>query len=127
MTAIGGAPEEVTLDGRGFGVVADADVNRVKGGKQNEVKALGNNMAILVQKATSWMLSNLPIAIDNGNDDLGYLQELAERKGFWPVTIAWSDGTIDGGLGQIEGEISHATGSGTATLTLKGTGQLSPQ
>ena len=127
MTAIGGAPEEVTLDGKGFGVPADANVNRVRGGKQNEVKALGNQGAILIQKVGSWSLSSLPIAIDNESDDLGYIQELAERKGFWPVTIAWSDGTIDQGVGQIEGEVAHETGSGVATITLKGTGQLTPQ
>lgn len=126
MTAIGGSPVEATFDGRGYGCVADSDPKVVRGGKVNEVKPLGNGKAILIQKNNAWMLNSLVVAIDNESDDLGYLQDLANRKGFWPVTFEEADGTIVSGSGQIEGEIGHDVGSGTATINLKGEGQLAP-
>ena len=127
MTAIGGAPESVTLDGREFPVAADADVNHDKGGFSNEPAPNGNATARKIMTRKLWKLEGVNVAIDRGNDDLGYLQDLANRLDYFPMTITYPDGTIYQARGTISGDLMHATGSATASLTLSGPGELTPQ
>jgi len=127
MAAIGGAPESVTLDGREMPVAADADVSQSRGGYNNENQPNGNGTARLIKRRALWKLEGVTVAIDRGNDDLGYLQELANRLDFFPITITYADGVIYQGIGQLEGEVVHSTGSATASITIMGQGELTPQ
>lgn len=127
MAAVGGSIESVTLDGRTYSVAGDADVGRKLGGSENEVQANGDGTARLIKTRVTWALSDATVSVDDGNGDAEFLQELANRNGFFPVTITLSSGEIYQGDGQLTGEMPTQTQATTASLAIMGTGVLTKQ
>lgn len=127
MTAIGGAPESISIDGVELAVASDSDPEVSRGGRKVEVKMAQNGRSYKIITAVPWMIGGLQVLIDRSKDDLGFLQSISNRLEDVPIAITWPDGTVEAGLGTIDDEIKHSAGSATATIALKGGGELAPQ
>jgi len=125
--SVGGSIESVSFDGRSFAVPADADVNRKLGGSENEVLPNGDGSARLIKVVTPFSLDGLAVDVDDLRDDHTFLQALADGNEFFPVTIAYASGRIFQGTGQLTGEIQFSNQSSTATVSVMGTGKMTPQ
>ena len=128
MTAIGGAVEAVSLSGREFSVSAEATANRKLGGSSNEVKMNGNqSTARLVKTSMAWMLSGLEVEIDDARNDQEYLQDLADRKDYFDISVTFASGFTWNGTGQIVEEVESDQQNAIASLSLSGPGRLAVQ
>ena len=127
MAAVGGSIESVTLEGRTFSVPADAEVTRKIGGWENEVEANGDGTGRLIKTRVPFSLDGLTVSIDDTRDDAEYLQELQDRRDFFPVSITFASGKTYQGTGQITGEAGTGSQSTTADISIKGSGKLTPQ
>lgn len=127
MTAVGGSIESVTLDGRTFSIAADADSNRKIGGWENEVQSNGDGTARLVKTRVPSSLDGITLSIDDTRGDAEYLQELQNRKDFFPVSITYASGVVYQGDMQIVGEKQISSQNSTASLALMGQNELTPQ
>ena len=119
--------ESVSLDGRQFAVAADADSQRKVGGFENEVQANGDGTARLIKTRVPWGASDLTLDIDDDAGDHEFLQELADRNGFFPITATYASGAIWQGSGQIVGEVQVSSTNATASVGLQGAGQMTLQ
>ena len=118
MAAVGGSIESVTLDGRTFSVPADAEVTRKIGGWENEVEANGDGTGRLIKTRVPFSLDGLTVSIDDTRDDAEYLQELQDRRDFFPVSITFASGKTYQGTGQITGEAGTGSQSTTADISI---------
>ena len=119
---------EFSVNGRPFKCAADADGNTDMGGKENEFRANGDGVTgRFIQTAKGWKLSGINFAIDEDNDDLEFLQNIAD--GGKPVTMkaSYSDGTVRSGKGNVTGAIEVSSMNGTAPLTLEDPGKFQKQ
>ena len=127
MPAIGGSIESVNLGGRDFTVPADAEVQRKMGGYENELMANGNGTARLIKTRTTWSLDGLTVEIDDDRGDQEFLQELVDRKDYFPIVVTYASGVNYQGTGQIVGETQGSSQSATAAVSLMGPGALTKQ
>lgn len=127
MTAVGGSIEEVTLSGRPFKVPADNEVQISTGGFNNEVQPNGDGTARLIKTRVKNKMDGLLVEIDHTSDDLTFLQELADLKDFFVISVSLADGTVYQGQGQIEGEFQGSSQSATAAISLGGPLKLTTQ
>lgn len=124
MSAIGGSIEAVDLSGREFAVTAEATGNRKLGGFENAVNSNGNGSARTTKTRVPWMLSGLDLEIDDTRGDQEYLQDLANRKDYFDVSVTLVSGVTYNGTGQIVEAIEFDTTNSTASLSLSGPGSL---
>lgn len=127
MSGIGGPIGELTLSGRYFSVAEDAESNRKIGGDENEVQMNGDGTARLIKTVVAWSNDGLAVSCDDDNKDQEFLQSLADRKGFFDITVGYNNGAIWQGTGQIVGEIAYSSKNATATVALVGTGKFTQQ
>lgn len=127
MAAIGGSIETVSLDGRSFGVAADAEAQRKLGGFENEVMANGDGNARLIKTRVPMSLAGVTVEVDDDRGDHEFLQDLANRNDFWPVAITYASGKTYQGRAQITGELQSSSQSATAGFDLSGPGVLTVQ
>lgn len=123
----GGSIEAVTLDGRTFAVAGDADSQRKMGGFENEASPNGDGSARLIKTRVAWSLSDLTVDTDDQAGDSDFLQALADRNDFFPVTITYASGAIAQGTGQVTGELQASSQNATTALSLAGSGKLTFQ
>lgn len=127
MTAIGGSIESVGLDGREFAVAADAEAQRKLGGFENEVIANGNGTARLIKTRVPLMIDGLTIEVDDARGDHEFLQELANRNDFFPISITYASGETYQGRAQIGGDLQTSSQNASASIQLTGPGLLTRQ
>lgn len=127
MPAVGGSIESVTLDSRSFAVAADAEAERNLGGFSNEFQANGDGTGRMIKTRNGWTLSGITIEIDDMRGDSEYLQELADRPDFFPVTITYAGGQTYQGTGTIVEELTSSSQSATGDISLAGPGVLTVQ
>lgn len=127
MAAIGGSIESVALDGRGFAVAADAEAQRKLGGFENEVAANGDGNARIIKTRVPLAINGLTLEVDDSRGDHEFLQELADRKDFFPVAITYASGLTYQGRAQIVGELQTSSQNALAAVSLMGPGILTAQ
>lgn len=127
MSAVGGSIEAVSLSGREFGVLADAESNRKLGGWENEVRALGNSDAILIKTRVPLSVDGLTLETDDTRGDHEFLQELANRKSFFAVGITYASGVTYQATAQIVGELQVSNQTSSASVSLSGPGVMTKQ
>lgn len=125
--SVGGPIEEITLAGRSFAVAGDVDATRILGGRTNTVSPNGNGTARKIEEVRPWSLDGVNLSIDDTAGDHEFLQELAERKGFFPITVTLASGSVWSGSGTITGDISSSTQNTTASVGLQGPQRLERQ
>lgn len=124
MPGVGGSIESVGLDGREFEVAADAEAQRKLGGFENEVQSNGGGGARIIKTRVALKYDGLVIVIDDSRGDQEFLQELADRTDFFPITVTHASGITYQGEAMITGENPASTQNATAPVTLEGPGQL---
>ena len=127
MAAVGGSIESITLDGRNFGVAADAESQRKLGGFENEVQANGNGTARIIKTRVPLSLDGLTVECDDARGDHEFLQALTNRNDFFPVAITYASGRTYQGRAQIVGELQTSSTNATAAVSLMGPGELTLQ
>ena len=127
MAAVGGSIESVTLDGREFGVAADAEAQRKLGGWENEVQMNGNSTARLIKTRTALSIDGLTLDTDDDRGDQEFMQELADRNDFFPIAITFASGKTYQGSAQIVGDLQASNQSSMTAINLMGPGNLTPQ
>jgi len=127
MPAVGGSIESVTLDGREFAVTADADATRKLGGFENEFSMNGNGTGRVIKTRVGWSLDGVVIETDDSRSDQEFVQELADRNTEWPVATTYASGITYQGSGILVGENGASSQSASQTVSLMGSGKLTPQ
>lgn len=123
-----GSLVEFAVNGRSFKCAADADGNTMLGGKSNEFSANGDGISgRVIQTVMPWKFSGINFAIDDDNDDLEFLQNIADAGRQVPCKGVYSDGTVRSGQGIITGDIEVSSMNGTAPLTFEGSGKFQKQ
>jgi hypothetical protein len=123
----GGSIESVGLAGRTFSVAADADSNRKLGGWENELQMNGDGTGRSIKTRVGWLIDGLTLSVDDLRGDQEYIQDLKDRKDFYPIDITYASGAVYSGLGQVSGEEQTSSMSTTSALTLSGPGKLTRQ
>lgn len=127
MAAVGGSIESITLDGRNFGVAADAESQRKLGGFENEVQANGNGTARIIKTRVPLSLDGLTVECDDARGDHEFLQALSNRNDFFPIAITYASGRTYQGRAQVVGELQTSSTNATAAVSLMGPGELTLQ
>ena len=127
MAAVGGSIESVTLDGREFGVAADAEAQRKLGGFENEIQSNGNGTARLIKTRVPLGIDGLTLETDDDRGDQEFLQELSNRNDFFPIAITFASGNTYQGSAQITGDLQASSQSAMTAVNLMGPGTLTKQ
>lgn len=127
MSAVGGSIESITLNGRNFGVAADAEAQRKLGGFENEVQANGNGTARIIKTRVPLSIDGLTIEVDDGRGDHEFLQNLSNATDFFAISITYASGVTYQGRAMITGELQVSSQNATAAVSLMGPGELTPQ
>ena len=127
MSAIGGSPETLSVNGREFRYTADCDLSRKLGGFENEYAANGDSSARMLKTRVPWTCGGNIVEIDNDNGDQEYLDEVKNSPADVDITVTFVDGSTYGGKGNITGELSYSNQSATATFDLMGPGKMVKQ
>lgn len=123
-----GSIVEISIDGRSFKAASDADGSTKYGGIENEFQANGDGeTGRLIQTRVGWSLTGVSIAIDDENDDLEYCEEIKRSGRFVPIKAVYADGTVRSGRGNITGELTVSSMSGTADMSFEGAGVFAKQ
>jgi len=123
----GGSIESVTLAGREFAVAADAEGTRDLGGFTNELMPNGNGTGRQKKTRKPWTLASLVLDIDDTRGDHEFLQGLADRSDWFPITVTYVSGVTYQGSGGITGDLVVNAANTTADVTLSGPGKLTQQ
>lgn len=125
--SVGGSVDAIALEGREFAVAADADITRKLGGFENEAQANGNGTVRIVKLRVPWALGGVVIEIDDTRGDQEYIQGLANRNTNFAIAITYVSGVTYQGQGQITDEAPSSSQNTTATISLMGPGEITPQ
>lgn len=123
----GGSIEEVSIGGRAFSVPGDNEAQLKIGGFTNETQMNGNGTGRLIKTRVANGVDGLLVDIDHAAGDLIFLQDTANSKKFWDITVTLADGAVYQGKSQISGDFSGSTQSATAAITLSGPGTYTLQ
>lgn len=127
MAAVGGSIESVGLDGRQFAVAADAEAQRKLGGFENEIQANGDGTARIIKTRVPLMIAGLTVSTDDARGDQEFLQGLADRFDFFPISITYASGSVYQGTAIIAGELQSGSQNATTQFDLSGPGKLTRQ
>jgi hypothetical protein len=121
MSAIvGGSVRECSIKNRVFQCPADAAVKIRIGGDSNEVVATGGGNSIILKTTMVSSVEGLTVAIDNNNDDMTFLQSVADGSDYVTVTVTLADGNTYSGAMQITEPPELDTSKATCELKLAG-------
>lgn len=127
MAAIGGSILEITLFGRIFAVAADAEAQRKLGGWENEVQANGDGGARIVKTRVPLSITGLTVEVDDSRGDDEFLQELADEKDFFEISITYASGITYQGSAIITDTKETSSQNATCSISLSGPGKLTRQ
>lgn len=127
MAVIGGSIDSVSIDGREFSVAADAESQRKLGGWENEVMAYGNGDAGIIKTRVPLMISGLTLNVDDSRGDHEFLQDRADSKDFFALSITYASGVTYQGKATITGEMQVGSNNSTAAVSFGGPGKLTKQ
>ena len=123
----GGAPSEISIDGRIFTVAADSDITRDLGGFSKEIQMNGNGTSRDIMTRKAWMLDGCQISIDDDRGDQEFLQTIQNTPGYVPIVITYPSLISYEGEGTVSGDLGGSSQSTTATINLSGPGNLKKQ
>ena len=116
----GGDIKQLTIGGREFTVAPEASLKLSSGGKVNEAKLAGNKNTIITQKSRFAGFSDCTVIIDNENQDLEYLQGLADDASSVATVLTLACGIAYSGKLIVIGELDVDTMEGTLSLEMRG-------
>lgn len=110
----------MTIGGRYFKVAHDGSGNKALGGRNSEVQMNGDGSYRVVQTVMPGMFSDIQVEIDDGRNDLEYLQEWADEALPRACTVTTASNVTYTGDLVIVGEITKDETNGLATLGFQG-------
>lgn len=124
MAAIAGPAKTISISGREFRVVGDADIGRQLGGFTKERLPNGDGSSRQRMTPIPWALTGISVEVDNDNEDQEFLEAVKDSPDDVPIVITYSDDSSYSGLGSIDGELSYSNNNAAASFDLKGSGKL---
>lgn len=125
--AVGGSIQECGVDGRRMVVAADADMERDLGGFTNSVESNGDGSVRLLKTRKPWTLKGLTFECNENRGDHKAMQDLADRKTLFPISVTLAGGEVYAGLGQIVGDLKYSAKNATIDIEFAGEHKLEKQ
>lgn len=94
MSTPGGSLQALSIKNRRFPVVADNDPTIAIGGMSNEVGSFGDGTVQVTQTRMPGSLEGVKIGIDHDNDDMAFLQEVADSGELVPIALEMVSGHV---------------------------------
>jgi hypothetical protein len=123
----GGSISALSIGGQDFAVASDCDVSLKMGGTKPTTHRNGDGTTRVTGAREDWALSDIDVSIDASENQLDFLQSVANALELVPCTITLIDGTIYGGSGIVADDRSFSTAKSVMRLSLMGSGQLTKQ
>lgn len=127
MAVIGGSIESVILDGTRFSVPGDTEAQMKLGGFENEVQVAGDGRVRVTKNRMPPGLDGLSVFVDDSQNDLEFLQALADRNTLFPFAVTYVSGAVYQGIAQITGDLQWSSQTSIATVSLMGEGAFNQQ
>lgn len=125
MGAIAGPLLSVSVNGREFNAVGDANVARKLGGYENETLINGNQKtARRLKTPTPWSVTGGSFELDDSLGDLEFLTASQNSNDDLDFVFTWVSGSVYQGTGTIEGEMTDDNMTAAVTFDASGAGEL---
>ena len=124
MTAIAGPAKTISVAGREFRIIGDADIGRQLGGFTKERLSNGDGSSRPRMTPIPWALTGISVEVDNDNEDQEFLENVKDSPDDVPIVITYADDNPYSGLGSIDGELTYSNNDAAASFDLKGSGKL---
>lgn len=111
---------QFTIDGREFDPAPETNVTIMLSGFNNESAPTGNGKAHTTQRRKLGGFDGMSVSLNNGNQDLEFIQELSDDGEAVSVTITLADGVTYAGQLAVEGELNPNMGEGTLEIAMRG-------
>lgn len=119
-TVRGGDISQLLIGGREFEPVGDANVTYRLSGFSNETTPTGSGGVHTKQTRKLGGFDSLPISIDAEQEDLEYLQDIANSGEPVPMAMTLPSGRTYSGELTIQAEVDANTGDGQVEITALG-------
>lgn len=127
MSAVGGPIESISIAGRIFPVVGDADATIDLGGSTVEYQPNGNGTSRRILTAKPWKVSGISVEIDHNRADQQFLQANSNGIDDKAITVTLASGHTYQGTGGISGDLAFSSMNTKCDLELSGPGALELQ
>lgn len=124
MAALAGPVKTVSIAGREFRCVGDADWTVQLGGYTNERLVNGDGSTRPRKTPVVWKASGGAVEVDPDNEDLEFLESVKNGVSDVPIVITMADDNSYSGVGNLEGELSYSPNNASASFELTGEGRL---
>lgn len=112
---------QLKINSREFDVKGGDSAVKIRlAGFQNEMELSGNGNPLIRQRRKLAGFSDCPIMVDDTNQDLEYLQSLADAATPVPVSMTLATGITYGGTLAIVSDLEKDTGGGVHNLEMRG-------
>lgn len=118
--SVSGSVESCQVDGRRFSVAADADAERDLGGFTTEAQPNGDGTVRYVKTRKVWKFGGLSLSVDDNKGDQEFLQDKADAKEPYPISITLVSGVTYSGVGMVTGDLASKTMNGTVDVEFSG-------
>lgn len=98
----------------------DASVKIRLSGFQNSLDLSGNGNQLITQRRKTAGFADCPVMVDDTNQDLEYLQSLADAATPVPVNMTLATGVTYGGTLVVVSDLEKDTGAGVHNLEMRG-------
>lgn len=117
MPAVGGSSIEIAINGRSFGITADADIGQALKNNENERQANGNGTSRVIKKKVVQVLESITVSVDDGLGDFEYLSAAYASTEF-DFSVTFPSGAIYAGRGTMTGDLKRQTQAATAEISI---------
>ena len=126
MAYIGGSVKHLNIGGKDFPATPDSDVSLRLHGYTPSVESNGDGSIRKLLLRRPWQITGGQYACDVANGDLEYLQDSANRSTMESITITLVDDTRYAGQGTVAIDPEFSTQSGSVSIDVSGTLELTP-
>jgi hypothetical protein len=118
MSAVGGSSIDITINGRSFGISADADIAQSLKNYENEVRSNGDGSIRIIKKIVPQMLESLVLSIDDSNADMEFLSATYDSLSQFDFAVRFPSGVIYTGRGVFTGDMKRQTENAAAEVSI---------
>lgn len=111
---------QFTIQGREFDPAPETDVTIILAGFNNESQPTGNGQLHTTQRRKLGGFDGMTVSLDNGRQDLEFIQSIGDAGAEVPVTLTLADGVTYSGQLTLEGELQPNMGEGTVEIGMRG-------
>ena len=120
MTVKGGDVRQFNLDGSGYDIKSESEMEINLGGFENEAVTSGNGNVGATQKRVPAGITGISIIADDGNGDFEKLKTLSDSGASVPMSITQANGVVYSGSVFITGPVVKKTSDGSIEIAVSG-------